>query len=338
MLINNDMLEVISDIEIRTYVKLDEWPAWPGKLLFQAPIIKKEKYDFSSLTMSTDNRYKIPQFALWVAMHFPDIDPHDYLDDYNLPVLYNNGFITDFKSFEYLAIIPFYRGSVSIENLCIIIACRPDLCMSVFDKAVNYSKLEVIEWLFETQPSVRSVSHSVLMYKGASAAVMEFYYSKNTNWLSGAYDTIIQNINNPLLVYNDGVRWLMDKSGFDMLPHISANNGELIERLIIHTDCACSISVVKYIVDNFRDFIRSLAPERIESIGILIYTEYDEYEIKLFMDTIPEAKLPANILASNILSQELLQTWYNNGRISGDYESIKDRLFAYYEDDSWYDQ
>lgn len=339
MFINNDMWDVIADVEILGYIKSYDWPTWPGpSLIFSTPLITREKSPFDDRMVVDDVRYGNPKFALWIAMHCPEIDPHEYVNILNLPVLYNNGFITNFDRFQIMIYAALSGEKISIDALAIIISCKPELYEMVFDYAIERNRLEVIEWLYATYPSARSVSHSALIYKCASDAVMDLYDSKCSDWLSGAYNTIMSNISNPVFVYNEAFSWLMDKTGFDMLPYICANNGELIERMIRRADYLSSRYVPEYLTGKFSDVIHSLSPERLESIVTILYVEYEEDQFAVFMDNIAVAKLPVNIVMNTAHSQVLLQKIYNRGNISGDFESIKAHLFAEYEDDSWYDQ
>lgn len=344
MLFNNDMWECIADVEILGHIQPYDWPDY--KWTFGTPWntactksigLMEEGFPYFKVIIA-DIRYNCPKFALWVAINCPNTNFLDHLNDLNLPVLYNNGFITNFEEFGLLAYSAINRKEVSIDALAIITTCRPDLYSGIFDIAIKSNKVEVIEWLYATKPSVITASHSELIDKNVSDAIMEFYHSTYPDWLLGAHGTIMQKLHDVEFVYRDALVWLIAKTDFDILSHVSANDGEMIEGLIRRANYSSSVTTIKYLLTNFSEVITTLSPERIESIMTFLYMEYDLIEVMVFMDYIPQAKIPAGILKSSMHPQHFLQDLYNCGRISGDVESIKEWIFAEYEEDAWYDQ
>lgn len=331
MLFNHDMCDVIADVELLGHIKTCQWPKHVHT--FKYILSPKDKFTITDMTLliKMDAAYGRPEVALWFAINDKHTDPHTYVCNLSLPLLYNNGFITKLPNPWSILQDAMSRREVSIEVLTIITKLHPDLYTTVFERAITYKSPEVIKWLYATKPSSISTSLSKLIEINATAEIMAFYKSIYPQWLSGANEIIMREISNNALVYNNALRWLIKETGFDIKSLVA--NGEFMQDMLRRVYYMNCVETVSNIMADFRDVIEALSPERLESIVTMIYEKNNSEYFGLFMRAIT-AKLPARVIMNHLHSQELLKKLYTSGRISGDFKSVEGRIFADYDD--WY--
>lgn len=149
MLFNHDLCDVISDVELPCYTKCYDWPEVVHT--FDHMMTPKWESNISAI-IKMDAELGTPEVALWAANNIPSIDPHTYVSDLTLPLLYNNGFITNVDSSRAMIDSAINRKKPSIDTLAIIIKCNPDRAAFIRDRAILYNKPEVINWLYKANP------------------------------------------------------------------------------------------------------------------------------------------------------------------------------------------
>lgn len=335
MIINSDMWDVIADVELLWNIKKHDWPkvVWTFRYMMTSEKERSFKARTSSL-IQMDAEYGIPEVALWFAINDNSIDPNTYVSDLTLPLLYNNGFIKDIKNSSSIIQLAIDRDNPSIDALAIITKHDSAMYAVVFEKAIKNKQLDVIKWIYSTNPSVIFASPDMLIDLNASINIMEFYVSIYPNWLSGANATIMRKIHSQLLVYNDALRWLIVENGFDLISLVVANDGEFMQNMFNRAYYRYCINPIDGLLEDFGGVIQTLSPERLESIATMIYIDEDEEYFEQFMKAITNATIPASIIIDNMHFQGMLKVLYNTGRISGDFELVKVRVFAEY--DVWY--
>lgn len=322
MLFNNDLLEVIADVELLGYIKKYDWPKTVRSFEY---LISTNEDDFTLLQLHfdivADSAKGVQEVPLWFAINDPRLSPYSYLNDLNLPLLYKNGFITDYTKFPLILQSAIVRKPPSIDALTIILSHFPDLYVDAFNKAIGYNNVEVIKWLYAVKPDVISATCAELIDKDRSVDVMEFYKSIYPDWLS---DVNVGRIHTEVFKYNDGFRWLLKETGFDIRPSLIANDGELLLAMFVSAAGRYRMDEVRNILNHFTDIILSLSSERIESIVTTIYKKCSYKCFDEVMLVIPVDKIPANFIIEYTSYMNKLMNLCNSERIGGDYESVSD--------------
>lgn len=296
MIINCDICDVIADIEILGYIKKDEWPDNVASFRYMS---NPAKYCFHPQHLYAyivqDSEKGIVKVGLWFAINHSAC-PYTYVDDLSLPLLYENGFITDFgANFEMLPFIirrAIARKKPSFDTLAIIAKNNPALYEDIFTEALLRDNLAVIKWLYATNTAVMQRSLSELLDLDPSVEMMEFYNSTFPNWLESASAIVTDKINSTAFVYNHALGWLIKQINFDIKSLLVNNDGALMQNLLSRINNEHGVRPIRIILRDFTGVIRTLSLARLESIAEMINSKVNSYYFEAFMNAIPEAKLP----------------------------------------------
>lgn len=311
MLLNYDMIEVISDVEILGYIKKDDWPEVVHSFDCIASADPSRVCKLSS-QIEKDTKNGNPKIALWFAINYPDLTPYSYVTDISLLLLYNNGFITDFKRVPPIVYTAINRKEISFDTLAIIGSNDPARYSKMIDAAILSDRVEVIKWVYTVNPSSVYMSLDRLIIGNACVEIMDFYESIYPDWLINAREIVVHKIQT--YGYNSALKWLIAKIGFDIKPLLIANDGELIQNLL---NCVVNYSVnIDLILHDFNDVIKNLSPGRLDAIVSMMYSKNNPYYFSKFMKAIPNAKLSAYLVMGKMYNLDLVKELYESGRIS----------------------
>lgn len=161
MIVNCDLCDVISEVEIIRFIKKDEWPEnmatfhYLNNWGYNISVVDKLEGGLDRLIEIDVEYNNVTKIALWFAINFPNVDPHKFVDDLSLPLLYSNGFITDFSLTRMKCVLSSlkYRDLPPLKTLRIVTSHNPELFDFIYDMGCFAENNILITWVVFNDPA-----------------------------------------------------------------------------------------------------------------------------------------------------------------------------------------